>query len=107
MNPANTYNLYKILGVSKDASKDEISKAYRNGVKCWHPDKRPDSEKEIASGYFNAILSAYKILKNSELREAYDEFVAGMITLEDSEPKIPAIEGWKMIVDEPGLRVNR
>lgn len=60
---------YDILGVSRDASISEISKAYRELSKKYHPDKSddPDAEKK-----FIEIVNAYEILKNPITRSEYD-----------------------------------
>ncbi|MBD3230466.1 MAG: DnaJ domain-containing protein [Candidatus Lokiarchaeota archaeon] len=60
-------DLYKILGVSKDADIQEIKKAYRNLAFKYHPDKNPSGE-EI----FKEINVAYEILKDPERRKKYD-----------------------------------
>lgn len=64
---------YDILGVSKDASADEIKKAYRKQAIEWHPDKHKD-EKEAAEKRFKEINEAYQVLSDSEKRSAYDRF---------------------------------
>lgn len=66
---------YKILGVSKDASDDEIKKAYRKLAIKWHPDKHTnDSEedKKKAESMFKDIAEAYEVLSNPTEREKYD-----------------------------------
>lgn len=59
--------LYKTLGVSKDASADDIRKAYRKIALKEHPDKGGDPEK------FKAATKAYEILSNPDKRRAYDQ----------------------------------
>jgi curved DNA-binding protein CbpA len=59
-------NLYDILGVSKDATPEEIKTAYRNLAKIHHPDKG-GSEKE-----FNRIQTAYDVLSDGKRRAKYD-----------------------------------
>ncbi len=59
---------YKILGVSKSASKDEIKKAYRKLAHKHHPDKGGDEKT------FKKISEAYQVLSNESKREQYDRF---------------------------------
>ncbi len=60
---------YKILGVSKVASEDEIKKAYRKLAHQFHPDKAHGDEKK-----FKEINEAYQILSDREKRARYDRF---------------------------------
>ncbi len=59
---------YKILGISKNASKDEIKKAYRKLAHKHHPDKGGDEKT------FKKISEAYHVLSNDKKREQYDMF---------------------------------
>lgn len=61
---------YKILGLAKAATADEIKKAYRKLVRSSHPDLHPDDP--AAEARFKAISSAYDLLKNPETRARYD-----------------------------------
>ena len=63
---------YKILGVSKTATREEIKKAYRKLARKWHPDINPGNSE--AENKFKAISSAYKCLSDDEKRKLYDEF---------------------------------
>jgi molecular chaperone DnaJ len=66
---------YKILGVSKNASEDEIKKAYRKLAVKYHPDKLANaSEKERQEGEdkFKEISEAYDILSDPQKRQQYD-----------------------------------
>jgi curved DNA-binding protein len=62
---------YKILGVSKDASADEIKKKYRSLARKFHPDANPDDPK--AEEKFKEIGEAYEVLKDSQKRAKYDQ----------------------------------
>lgn len=63
---------YEILGVKKDATTEEIKRAYRKLVKKFHPDanKHSDSAKE----QFQEISEAYQVLSNEESRKQYDSW---------------------------------
>ena len=60
-------NYYEILGVSKDATQDEIKKAYRKLAIQYHPDKNPDGDDK-----FKEIASAYDVLGDENKRKEYD-----------------------------------
>lgn len=62
---------YKVLGVSKDATKDEIKKAYRKLAQKFHPDANKDDT--TAETRFKEISEAHSILSNDEKRKEYDE----------------------------------
>ena len=63
---------YAILGVSKNASQDEIKKAYRKRARKWHPDVNPGNEE--SEQRFKEISMAYECLGDKEKRKLYDEF---------------------------------
>ncbi|MBR4613602.1 MAG: molecular chaperone DnaJ [Kiritimatiellae bacterium] len=63
---------YEVLGVAKNASQDEIKKAYRKLAMKYHPDRNP-GDKEAADK-FKEASEAYEILGNAEKRERYDRF---------------------------------
>lgn len=62
---------YDILGVKKDASKEEIKKAYRKLALEYHPDRNKAKE---AAQKFKEINEAYEILADPKKKEAYDQF---------------------------------
>lgn len=63
---------YEILGVSKNASKEEIKKAYRKQALKFHPDKNPGDKS--AEEKFKEAAEAYEVLSNDEKRSRYDRF---------------------------------
>ena len=65
---------YKILGVNKNASQDEIKKAFRRLARKYHPDANPNDSK--AEEKFKEIGEAYEVLKDSQKRSRYDQLGA-------------------------------
>ncbi len=63
---------YEVLGVSKNATADEIKKAYRKLAIKYHPDKNPDDK--AAEEKFKEAAEAYEVLSNDEKRQKYDQF---------------------------------
>jgi molecular chaperone DnaJ len=63
---------YEVLGVNRDASEEEIKKAYRRLAMKWHPDRNPDNPK--AEEHFKEANEAYEVLTSAEKRAAYDQY---------------------------------
>lgn len=64
---------YKILGVSRDASQEDIKKAYRKLALKWHPDRCSADKKEEAQKKFQEIGEAFEVLSDSEKKRIYDQ----------------------------------
>src|SRR5216117_3858660 len=62
---------YELLGIARDASSDDIKKAFRRLARELHPDvsEAPDAEHR-----FREVVEAYEVLSNSERRQLYDRF---------------------------------
>ncbi|MFA6258554.1 MAG: molecular chaperone DnaJ [Candidatus Paceibacterota bacterium] len=67
-----TKDYYEILGVSKNATKDEIKKAFYKLAHKYHPDKKDGDEKK-----FKEVNEAYQTLSDDSKRQRYDQFGAG------------------------------
>ncbi len=68
----NKRDYYEVLGVSKNATADEIKKAYRKLAIQYHPDRNPDNKE--AEEKFKEAAEAYDVLSNEEKRQKYDQF---------------------------------
>ena len=66
-------DFYKILGVERDASENELKKAYRKLAMKWHPDKNPDKQ-EQAEKKFKEVSEAYEVLTDPKKKEIYDRY---------------------------------
>jgi curved DNA-binding protein len=74
---------YKILGVERDASQDDIKRAYRRLARKYHPDVSKESDAEAR---FKEMKEAYEVLKDPEKRSAYDQFGSNWKAGQDFQP---------------------
>src|SRR5437667_2426240 len=63
---------YEVLGVKRDASEDEIKKAYRKLARQFHPDRNPGDKQ--AEARFKEVQEAYDVVGDKEKRARYDRF---------------------------------
>ena len=62
---------YEILGVDRNASKDDFRKAYRKLAMQYHPDRNPDDKE--AEEKFKEAAEAYEVLSHDEKKARYDQ----------------------------------
>ncbi len=65
-------DFYSTLGVARDASQDDIKKAYRKLAMKYHPDRNPDNKE--AEAKFKELSQAYEVLSSDQKRRQYDQF---------------------------------
>ena len=63
---------YNILKVNRNASDEDLKKAYRRLAMIWHPDRNPSSNKGEAEAKFKQISEAYDVLSDPKKRQIYD-----------------------------------
>jgi len=71
---ATTKDYYEILGVQRNASSEDIKKAYRKLAREHHPDMVKESDKSAAEKRFKEINEAYQVLSDPQKRKMYDQF---------------------------------
>ena len=74
---------YETLGIKKDASKDEIKRAYKKLARKYHPDVSKEGDAEVR---FKAVGEAYQVLKDPEKRAAYDQLGSNYQAGQDFNP---------------------
>jgi molecular chaperone DnaJ len=82
---------YQVLGVSRNASDDDIKKAYRKLVFQYHPDRNPDSKG--ADAKIRELNAAYEIIGDAEKRQSYDRLSWG------DEPRAAAVDPGLILDD--------
>jgi curved DNA-binding protein len=91
---------YKILGVSRDASQEEIKRVYRKLARKYHPDV---SKEKDAEQRFKEIGEAYEVLKDSQKRAAYDQLGTRWQAGDEFQPP----PGWNFKFDFGGSGFNQ
>jgi molecular chaperone DnaJ len=86
-------NLYDVLGVAKDASQNDIKKAYRKLARKYHPDVNPGDKS--AEERFKEASAAFEILSDSEKRKLYDEFGEDAAKIGFDPEKARAYRQWR------------
>jgi len=93
---------YEVLGVQKNASKDDIKKAYRKLAIQYHPDKNPGDKQ--AEEKFKEATEAYEILGDDQKKAAYDQFgFAGVEGMSGQGDYSSVFHGFEDIFGEGGL----
>jgi molecular chaperone DnaJ len=70
---ADKRDYYEVLGVPKDASPEDVKKAYRQLARQYHPDVTKEDPK-VAEERFKEISEAYEVLVDTEKRTLYDKY---------------------------------
>src|SRR5439155_24621099 len=63
---------YEVLGLNRDATEEDLKKAYRRLAMKWHPDRNPDNPR--AEDHFKEAKEAYEVLADANKRAAYNQF---------------------------------
>ncbi|OGA95407.1 MAG: cytochrome C biogenesis protein [Burkholderiales bacterium RIFCSPHIGHO2_12_FULL_61_11] len=91
---------YKIMGLARDATADDIKRAYRKLSRKFHPDVSKEKNAEVR---FKELGEAYEVLKDPEKRAAYDQLGANWKAGQDFRPP----PEWNAGAEYPGSRFER
>ncbi|MGV3637249.1 MAG: J domain-containing protein [Flavobacteriales bacterium] len=97
------YDHYRVLGIARDATAQQVKQAYRARVKACHPDRNSSPQ---ASTLFQAVHDAYETLRDVERRRIYDERLTGYRPVQEqrARPSQPQQQRYARTVPRP---VNR
>jgi curved DNA-binding protein len=90
---------YKTMGVERDATQDEIKRAYRKLARKYHPDVSKEADAEAR---FKEVGEAYEVLKDPEKRAAYDQLGASWKAGQDFRPPPDWDQGFEFHAGGPG-----
>jgi curved DNA-binding protein CbpA len=94
-------DLYQLLGVAREASREEIAQAWRRRARAEHPDARPRDA--AAPGRFRVLAEAYQVLSDPARRAAYDRALGSGPAGPDAE--VPAVRVRPPHPARPGVRL--
>jgi molecular chaperone DnaJ len=97
-------DFYEVLGVAKNASDDDIKKAYRKLAMKFHPDRNQGDEAKTAEEKFKEVKEAYEVLSDTSKRAAYDRFGHAGVdpNMGGGRPGGPGAEGFGGFADAFG-----
>lgn len=96
-------NPYTVLGVSSDASADDIKSAYRRLALKYHPDRNPGDRE--AEERFKEISEAYATLRDPQARANFDRFGAQQAASPDATPDFSHVD-WQTIFQEADIHID-
>ena len=93
---------YDILGVKRDASVEELKKAFRKGARKYHPDVNPGDKESEAK--FKEVNEAYSVLSDPEKRKTYDQFGHDALDLVADGGVLHLVHVWsRQPLDHPDI----
>jgi hypothetical protein len=98
------YDHYRVLGIARDASPQQVKRAYRDLVKACHPDRNDSPQ---ASTLFHAVHAAYETLRDSDRRRAYDERLLNYRPVQQPPPPVQPRATGRRYAMRDGRPVSR